>query len=441
MKGSLYTNAYWTARLGAAALACFSGLLLAAPGQLDPTFGKGGKVLTPFPVCKVFCGATPNAAALQSDGKIVVAGTINTATGTGLVSVLVRYNSNGSLDNSFGSAGMTQLPSSTPGEGFFAVAIQTDGKIVAATAQQEEGNIVARFNANGTLDTTFATAGLAIFGNHNVSPRIPEGLVLQPDGKILLSYGALTRLNTDGSLDTTFGSGGTAATVGGQSVALQSDGKILVGGGLTLSRYSSDGTLDTSFGIAGIAGSPAELNAVLFQGNGSIVTAGSLATQPAPSGSPLIELAVLRYTASGVPDTPFGTGGGAFAPPPSSDLLSDAAAVAVQTNGDIVAGGQMTVVASGIAQFEVARFTGAGQIDPTFGSGGQVITSFGGTNEFATAVLLQADGKIVAVGKLVQGREPFNQRLALRPGTLSCTVVFALEGGQLFSALADQGRR
>jgi uncharacterized delta-60 repeat protein len=192
----------------------------------------------------------PNAAALQSDDKIVVAGTINTPTGTGLVSVLVRYNANGSLDNSFGTAGMTQLPSSTPGEGLFAVAIQTDGRIVAATAQPEKGNIVARFNANGTLDTTFAAAGLAIFENPNAFPRIPEGLVLQPDGKILLSYGALTRLNV-GSLDTTFGSGGTAAIVGGQSVALQSDGKILVGGGSTMSRYSSDGTLDTSFGIAG----------------------------------------------------------------------------------------------------------------------------------------------------------------------------------------------
>jgi len=137
---------------------------------------------------------------------------------------------------------------------------------------------------------------------------------------------------------------------------------------------------------------------VLFQVNGSILAAGSLSTQPAPSGSALTELAVLRYTVSGVPDTPFGTGGGAFAPPASSGSLSDAASVAVQTNGDIVAGGLTTLVGSGIAQFEVARFTGAGQIDPTFGKGGQVITSFGGTNEFATVVLLQADGKIVAVG-------------------------------------------
>jgi uncharacterized delta-60 repeat protein len=120
----------------------------------------------------------------------------------------------------------------------------------------------------------------------------------------------------------------------------------------------------------------------------------------------LTELAVLRYTVSGVPDTPFGTGGGAFAPPASSGSLSDAASIAVQTNGDIVAGGLTTVVGSGIAQFGMARFTGAGQIDPTFGSGGQVITSFGGTNEFATVVLIQAGGKIVAVGnssKVVSG--------------------------------------
>jgi uncharacterized delta-60 repeat protein len=139
---------------------------------------------------------------------------------------------------------------------------------------------------------------------------------------------------------------------------------------------------------------------VLFQVNGSILAAGSLSTQPTPSGSPLTELAVLRYTVSGVPDTPFGTGGGAFAPPASSGSLSDAASIAVQTNGDIVAGGLTTVVGSGIAQFEMARFTGAGQIDPTFG------TSFGGTNEFATVVLIQAGGKIVAVGnssKVVSG--------------------------------------
>jgi len=315
------------ARLAAAALTGFSGLLLAAAGQLDPTFGTGGKVLTPFPTCPNFCGASANAAALQSDGKIVVAGTVNTQTGNGFKSVLVRYDDNGRLDGGFGSGGIAQLPSSTPGGGFSAVAIQTDGKIVAATAQTERGFIVARFNTNGILDSSFGSAGLTTFGNHIVFPPVALSLLVQPDGKILASYGALTRLNTDGSLDATFGSGGTAATVGGPFAALQSDGKILLAGGTTLSRYNSDGTLDTGFGIAGFAGSPSAFASVAVEGTtGSIVAAGSFVTQPAPSGPQLIELAVLRYTSSGLPDVTFGSGGGGFAPAASSGLQSAAAA-------------------------------------------------------------------------------------------------------------------
>jgi len=348
MRVRLLTNTYRTARLAAAALTCFSGLLLAAAGQLDPTFGTGGKVLTPFPTCPNFCGASANAGALQSDGKIVVGGTVNTQTGNGFQSVLVRYTANGRLDGTFGSGGVTKLPSSTPGGGFSAVAIQTDGKIVAATAQLEKGFIVTRFNTNGTLDSSFGSAGLTVFGNHIVFPPVAEGLLLQPDGKILVGYGALTRLNTDGSLDATFGSGGTAATVGGSGVALQSDGKMLVASGITLSRYNSDGKLDTMFGIAGIAGSPASFNSVAIEGTtGSIVAAGSFQTQPAPSGPQLIELAVLRYTSSGLPDVTFGSGGGGFAPPASSGLQSSAAAEVIQPNGSIVVGGQTAVVGAG----------------------------------------------------------------------------------------------
>ena len=98
-----------------------------------------------------------------------------------------------------------------------------------------------------------------------------------------------------------------------------------------------------------------------------------------------------------------------MAPPSGSGLLSAAAAEVLQPNGSIVAGGQTAVVGAGggssNAQFEVARFTGAGHLDASFGNNGQVITSFGGSNEFVTAVMLQTDGKIVAVGNsaLVSG--------------------------------------
>jgi len=98
----------------------------------------------------------------------------------------------------------------------------------------------------------------------------------------------------------------------------------------------------------------------------------------------LTELAVLRYTVSGVPDTPFGTGGGAFAPPASSGSLSDAASIAVQTNGDIVAGGLTTVVGSGIAQFEMARFTGAGKI-VAVGNSSKVVSGSTNASRFALA--------------------------------------------------------
>jgi uncharacterized delta-60 repeat protein len=173
-----------------------SALLLAAAGQLDPTFGRGGKVLTSFPTCVNFCSPSANAATPQSDGKIVVAGTINTASGTGFQSVLVRYTAKGALDSTFGTGGMAMLPASTPGGGFSALAIQSDGKILAGSAQTEKGFIVARFNNNGTLDRSFGSAGLSIFGNHLPFPPVAESLLIQPDGKIVLSYGPLTRLNT-----------------------------------------------------------------------------------------------------------------------------------------------------------------------------------------------------------------------------------------------------
>src|SRR5579863_1204922 len=108
-----FQDAYKTARLTGAVFIS-TGLLLASAGQLDPAFGNGGKVLTPFPTCPNFCSASANAAALQSDGKIVVGGTINTATGTGLESVLVRYTNKGQLDSTFGTGGMVTLPSAIP---------------------------------------------------------------------------------------------------------------------------------------------------------------------------------------------------------------------------------------------------------------------------------------------------------------------------------------
>lgn len=194
----------------------------------------------------------------------------------------------------------------------------------------------------------------------------------------------------------------------GPGIALQSDGKILVNG-FALSRYDSNGNLDTSFGIFGIASTPSGVAGLALQSNGSIVAAGSLLTLASPTGPQLTEFAVLRYTTSGVPDVTFGSGGGAIARPASGSTNS-AAAVAIQSNGSIVAADQTGLLGPGFTtsnnRFDVARFTSAGQLDATFGTNDQVSTSFGGSVESPSAVVIQPDGKILVVGssaKIVSG--------------------------------------
>jgi len=130
-----------------------------------------------------------------------------------------------------------KITSPLTGFGVTGVAIQSDGKIVASSFQLEEGLIVARFNTNGTLDTSFGSGGSAvttIFGDIIFPPQ-PGALVIQPDGKILLACLGLLRYNANGRLDTTFGNGGAAETAERPvALALQADGKILVAGGVVV---------------------------------------------------------------------------------------------------------------------------------------------------------------------------------------------------------------
>ena len=217
------------------------------------------------------------------------------------------------------------------------------------------------------------------------------------------------RLLTNGQLDSTFGSGGIAATVGGNSVAILSNGQILIGSGNVTSLYTANGSLVTRFGINGqTAGFP-------FDGVGGfvvttdtttnltkIVTAGSLVTSPnltfAQNTSGFL---LVRYTGNGTIDNSFGTHGGVATPFPGN-LFSQAFAVASQTNGDLVAVGQTALTdvnaVPGPSDFGLARYLPNGQIDTTFGNGGFVSTAFGSSEAFANTVLIQTDGKIVTAG-------------------------------------------
>src|SRR3981081_4145556 len=187
------------------ALLTSSTLLMAQAGALDPTFGNGGIATTPN--TNTGCGQVVNCAmAIQSDGKIVVAGGAAANNGAPELA-LARYNTNGALDSSFGSGGLAVFAESNGGPAF-GVAIQTDGKIITAAPTSLRLDIF-RYNTNGTLDTTFGTGGI-------LSTRAPGllggsatgGIAVQPDGKILVAVGgALLRLLTNGQFDSSFGTG------------------------------------------------------------------------------------------------------------------------------------------------------------------------------------------------------------------------------------------
>jgi uncharacterized delta-60 repeat protein len=251
----------------------------AAAGDLDPSFGTGGKVITPISPGNGV--DTARGVAVQSDGRIVAAGhTFNDSTGIDFA--LVRYNADGTLDTTFGTSGkVTTNTSISNGEDIaYAVAIQSNGRIVAAgyafnTATSGDF-VLARYNSDGTLDTTFGTGGKAIT-NFNIFGSFDQAhaVAIQTDGKIVAaglssSDFALARYNEDGTLDATFGTGGKVTTNISpinaddaiHAVTIQADGRVVAAGyannGATgsdpdfaLARYNADGTLDTSFGTAG----------------------------------------------------------------------------------------------------------------------------------------------------------------------------------------------
>ena len=399
----------------------------AAAGDLDPTFGIGGKVTTDIKRSTDIA----NAVALQADGKLVVVGqTYQNNDYSTEDFVVARYNTDGTLDTTFGSRGrvrtdfpgLAAVPSS--------VVIQPDGKIVVAGGAFPlftfAGNFeVVRYNSNGSLDTSFGNGGI-------VTTVFPEGsyafdVALQPDGKIIAAGTlfidfnpgdqsdtdfALARYNTDGSLDTTFGSGGTVSTdfVGNEddafSVLIQPDGKIVAVGSanegatyydFAAVRYLSNGTIDTTFGTAGKVTTDFgargfdRAHSAALQADGRIVAAGFAISASGISQN----YAVARYTSSGVLDTTFGNGGKTQID--FGSCCQSAYAVLLQSDGKIVTVGYANTESSD-SDFLLARLNSTGSLDNTFGIGGKVRTSFGDLNGGANGAALQSDGKIVAVG-------------------------------------------
>ena len=242
-----------------------------AAGAVDTCFGTNGTVTTDITNDRDYSRVL----ALQSDGKIVVAGISGySATAGNADFTVVRYNTDGSLDTSFNDDGIviTDIGPGTNDDDYCrGMAIQPNGKIIIGgrsfLTPSTYGLVVVRYDTDGSLDTTFDGDGKAQFE----MPAIIEmyGFALQSDGRILIAgrsflngvfTGLIARFNTNGSLDTSFGTNGstTASVSGIFSVALQPDGKIIASGtqgpdpAFAIARLNPNGSLDTSFGTNGV---------------------------------------------------------------------------------------------------------------------------------------------------------------------------------------------
>ncbi|MEP7339870.1 MAG: putative Ig domain-containing protein, partial [Acidobacteriota bacterium] len=397
----------------------------AVAGNLDPTFGGGGKVTNDLPNIQ----DQAYAMVIQPDGKIVLAGrTGNPGDNISGDFALARYNSGGTLDASFGNGGVVSTPIFGSGTDIaYALALQADGKLIAAGSSRSSTSIeqfaLVRYNANGTLDTGFGAGGKVT--TNRSTGGVARAIVIRSDGKIIIggTYNqssccknfVLGYFNSNGSLDTSAGTGGFVETDFSQDEAIQAlvlqpDGKLVAighsGSSITyffaLARYNSDGSLDTSFGTGGkvltdiSGGTIDQAYAAALQPDGKIVAAGYTSNNFGTAS-----FALARYNGNGSPDTGFGTNGQLTTPFTGGSVVYG---VAAQLDGKLVAAGYTTNAASGY-DFALARYNSNGSLDTAFGpnDNGKVTTDFFGVptasgGDRAYAIGLQNDGKIVAAG-------------------------------------------
>lgn len=424
-------------------------------GMLDASFGIGGKVYQYPPGAN---SSYIDALALQSDGKIVVGGgfsllnTNNTGTNG---CILVRFQTNGAVDTSFGNGGSATVVVPGGSGAVFGLLALTNGDLVAVGSDYAtsgiENFVTMRFTTNGVLDSSFGSNGIvltyvsyppflysvtAIAHQVVLQPGNPQKLVVAGEANLNNNAEgfAVVRYNMNGSLDTTFGNGGIVTNIFppvsapttsyGEGVVVQTGPPttITVGGYnysggenyyFCLARLTTNGTYDTTFGTNGFVtlaftnGSIGLFEAEAFAETtqaGKVLLAGLMTN---PSEQFIDDLSAVRFNANGTVDTIYGTQGSAA--PGGSDLPAQARALALQPDGKVlVAGGATSILPAVLGlnpyiaytnNFSMVRYNADGSQDASFGSNGQVfITLTSGTNAQGNAVQIQPDGKAVVAG-------------------------------------------
>jgi uncharacterized delta-60 repeat protein len=378
------------------------------PGSLDATFGTGGKryiSMGGLPLSDIVTSTT-----IQSDGKILIGGYAYDLTTYGFA--LCRLKTDGSLDGSFGVDGKVITSFGNYEDKALGMVIQPDGKIILVGVTYNSTNndvAMVRYNTNGTLDNSFGVSGKVVtpLGTNN---DCGYAVALQTNGKIVVGGSvyngsnydfALMRYNSNGFLDNTFGSGGIATTDFGIStdeiytIAIQNDGKIVAAGytlqgtfySIALARYNSNGSLDNSFNGIGklITTLPYEAQAytMLTQNDGKILIGGRT-WQPE-------SVILIRYSSNGSLDTSFGSGG--IVATEIDGVYAWANSIKVQSDDKV-----LVAACSPSGQFILLRYNSNGTLDSGFDSDGIVMANLSGDYVSSTSVALQNDGKIVLAG-------------------------------------------
>jgi uncharacterized delta-60 repeat protein len=380
----------------------------AAPGDLDASFGNGGKVITAV-------GASSDlafGAALQPDGKIIVIGHCSNSNGSDFC--VARYLPNGALDTSFNASGKRVTAIGLGSDYGRAVALQRDSKIVVVGECLNGNNYdfcLARYLPDGALDTSFNGTGKVI-STIGANDDTANAVAMQPDDKIVVAgqcgiKSCVARYLPNGALDMSFNGTGFSISTNGlsdyhnTSVVLQADGKIVIAAtchngnnyDFCVSRYLPNGALDTSFSGSGNQITPIGqgddfARAVALQPDGKIVVAGSCFNGNSN------DFCLARYLSNGTLDANFNTSGKLISAVGASGAF--ARSLALQPDGKIIVAGSC-VSGTGI-DFCVARYLPSGQRDTSFNNIGALITAIENSDDQATALVLQPDGKIVVAG-------------------------------------------
>ena len=407
------------AGLGLATALLLPGAALGSPaGDLDQSFDRDGRrLLTDV--------KSASSVLAQEDGKLLVTGQSN----DGKFRV-VRLDADGARDQGFGTQGAAVADFGGE-ERALAAALQPDGKIVVAGQSRAQNSIrpvIARFSREGSLDPTFDPGGVegdgrkVLVGTAILSEI--KTVLVQRDGKLVLAGDgyrdgkpemAVVRLTRGGAVDgTTYARGSFASDAYVKAAVLTADGDLVVAGDLAdpdrtkiaLARFGPDGELVDTFGKAGTkvhdSGQDELVSAVLEQADGKLVVAGT-------TGNAEQQMAATGFDRNGAPDRSFGVEGRAL---PGYDGLSGTLAATLQPDGKILMAG----IAGPPYDFAVARLGARGALDPSFGSAGRATVDFSGI-EVATAITLQPDGRAVVAGVSAEIGTPVARLQADPPAT------------------------